>query len=239
MIRQEEELFKFINRGTVLNNVARNHNTKQAEQSISRFCLDNLQLKSVSFIEFFDASDNDIAIFDIEIERVAADSSTDKTNQQESESDPSENDEQEAEKSDEPEARDDIAGRCEPILAPVGGVAMNELNIGDVVMVRLPEDSVFFKLLSKNIKGFDGIVSAAITGLLQNELGTATISLALADGINGVMKLSGKVRVKMASTSKEHDGRPGEGDLPVNFVFGVASAIVVIAALAVLYYILG
>jgi hypothetical protein len=125
------------------------------------------------------------------------------------------------------------------MLAPVGGVAMNELNIGDIVLVRLPEDSVFFKLLSKNVKNFDGIVSAGITGLLQNELGTATVSLSLAEGINGVMKLSGKVRVKMASTSssnKEEGGWSGGGELPVNFVFGIAGAIVVIAALAALYY---
>ncbi|MCL2684400.1 MAG: hypothetical protein FWE55_04070 [Synergistaceae bacterium] len=232
----EEELLKFLRRGTVLNNVAKNHNTKQAEQSISRFCLEDLQLKAVSFVDYSEASDTDIAIFDIETER-AVSSHDDEADRQEPQPDSLENEEQEEEKPDEAKEWEEIAVRCDPILAPVGGVAMNELNIGDVVMVRLPEDSVFFKLLMRNVKGFDGIVNAGITGILQNEMGTATISLSLAEGITGVTKMSGKVRIKTAQTRKGQRKRTSAGDLPVNYVFSAAFVIIVIAALAVLYYI--
>ena len=239
MIRHEDELYKFLQSGNTLNNVAKNRNTKQAEQSISRHCLDELKLKTVSFIEYSDAMENDMAVFEYELEH-PADKSNDETGQQEPHTDSSETDEKKAEKSDEPKAKEDIVIRCEPILAPVGGVPMNELRIGDVVMVQLPEDSVFFKLLSRNIEGFDGVVSAGITGILQNELGTATISLSLAEGVTGVIKLSGKVRIKMmTSPTKEHNKKTGKGigEIPPNFIFGIAVAVIMIAALAVLYYI--
>jgi len=237
MIHNEEELYKFLQSGNTLNNVAKNRNTKQAEQSISRQCLDRLKLKTVSFIEYSEATENDITIFEGETERAATEPAKDEESPQEPQTDSSETEGQDAEKSDEPKAKEDIVIRCEPLLAPVGGVPMNELNIGEVVMVQLPEDSIFFKLLSRNIDGFDGIVSASITGILQNELGTATVSLSLAEGVAGVIKLSGKVRIKKASTSKDEKKKTGIGEISTNFVFGIAAAIVVIAALVVLYYI--
>ena len=234
MIHQEEEFFKFLRQGTVLNNVAKNHNTKQAEQSISRYCLDSLQLKAVSFIEFSEALEGDMEVFALE------EGHTDDSPEVEAETPPdsSDSEDQEEEKPTEPKAKEDVAVRCEPILAPVGGVAMNELSIGDTVMVSLPADSVFYKLLSRNVRGFDGVISANVTGLLQNELGTATVSLSLAEGINGVMKLSGKVRIKKVTPNKEKDVSTG-GELWINFVFGIAGAIIVFAALAVLYYLFG
>ena len=238
MVRQEEELFKFLAQGNTINNVAKNRNTKQAEQSISRYCLGNLKLKAVSLIEYIEAAESDMAKFDQETES-AEDQSKDESNRHEPQADSPESEEHEEEKPDEPKAKDEIVVRCEPVLAPVGGVAMNELNIGDMIMVQLPGDSVFFKLLSRNINGFDGVVSAGVTGILQNELGTATVSVSLSEGITGVIKLSGKVRVKTAQTSKEQGKKAGVSEISTNIVLGVAAAIVIIAALAVLYYIFG
>jgi hypothetical protein len=236
----EEELFKYLQRSTVLNSVAKNRNTKQAEQAISRYCLDSLQLKTVSFIEHVDASENDIAFFEREGGPPTA-SSTGGMPPDEQEIPAEHGDENVVvEKLAETRNKDDIVVRCEPILDPVKGVAMNELNIGEIVMTKLPEDSVFFKLLSRNISGFDGVVTAAITGILLNELGTATISLALSDGITGVMKLSGKVKVKAASVQDNNNETPGKSlrEMPVELVFGIAGILVFIALTAMLFYIL-
>ena len=233
--RYEEELYKFLNGGNVLSNVAKNHNTKQAEQAISRHCLDDLKLKAVSFVEYAGANEDEIEIF----ERARAKAPpVDEDNRREQD-DSSETEEPESEESGEPKAKEDIVIRCEPILAPVGGVAMNELNIGDVVMVQLPEDSIFFKLLSRNIEGFNGVVSAGITGMLQNELGTATVSLSLAEGVAGVLKLSGKVRIKTASTPSDdkRNKKTEKSEIPPNLIIGAAAVIIVIAALAALWYI--
>ncbi|MDR3279175.1 MAG: hypothetical protein LBT23_01570 [Synergistaceae bacterium] len=240
VVHHEEELFKYLQRGAVLNNVAKNRNTKQAEQAISRFCLENLQLKAVSLIEYFDASDSDIILFEND-GGAASGSSTGGKQPEREEPDTAAPEvvvDDDITSEEEETHRDEIVIRCEPILDPVRGVAMNELNVGEKVMVKLPEDSVFFKLLSRNIKGFDGIVTAIITGILLNELGTATISVTLSDGISGVMKLSGKVRIKVAppdDTGKS--ARRKHIDIPVGVVFGASIAIILFAAIAALYYI--
>jgi hypothetical protein len=240
IIHHEEELFKYLSRGTVLNTVVKNRNTKQAEQAISRYCLEELHLKSVSFIEYFDASESDITLFAKEggpasgvstggRDFVSPEKPKEAVAVVESVPDSVE----------EPKAKDEIIVRCEPVLDPVNGVAMNELSVGERVHVKLPENSVFFKLLSKNIPTFDGVINGAITGVLQNELGTATISLNLSDGISGVMKLSGKVRIKVAqNTDNEGASRNKARDLSSALVFGAAGIIIVFSAIALLYYIL-
>jgi hypothetical protein len=239
-IHHEEELFKYLERSPVLNTLAKNRNTKQAEQAISRYCLDGLQLKAVSLIEYFDAAESDVAFF--EKEGGQASGSSTGGEQKKPEDMPFESDPDDAgdEKPEETKNKEDVVVRCEPILDPVNGVAMNELNIGETVMAKLPGDSVFFKLLSRNIPSFDGVVTAAITGILMNELGTATISLALSDGITGIMKMSGKVRIKIAppSDAGNEPKRKKQGELPESLVFGAAGAIVLIAAALVLYYVL-
>jgi hypothetical protein len=236
----EEELFKYLERSPVLCTVAKNRNTKQAEQAISRYCLDGLQLKAVSLIEYFDASESDVAFFERE-GGPASGSSTGGEQKKPSEPSPEAASDGDAEgKPEEAKNKEDVVVRCEPILDPVNGVAMNELNIGEMVMTRLPGDSVFFKLLSRNIPSFDGVVTAAITGILMNELGTATISMALSDGITGVMRLSGKVKVKVAPQSDDGNEprRKKASELPEGLVFGAAGAIVLIAAALALHYIL-
>jgi hypothetical protein len=241
IIHHETELLKYLQRGTVLNNVAKNRNTKQAEQSISRYCLESLQLKAVSFVEYFEAGEADVIFFEREGGGTAG-GAADGASANADDSPAPDGDAPNAENAAaETKGKDDIVVRCEPILAPVGGVAMNDLNVGEMVMAKLPEDSVFFKLLSRNIRNFDGVVSASVTGILMNELGTATISLALSDGITGVMKLSGKVRVKTAAPSKE--SKPASGgfkfsEIPAGFVFGGAGALLLISAAAILFYIL-
>ncbi|MDR1579229.1 MAG: hypothetical protein LBS35_02630 [Synergistaceae bacterium] len=241
IFHHEEALFKYLQRGVVLTAIAKNYNTKQAEQAVSRYCLDNLHLKAVSLMECFDAAEEDIALFDTE-GGLAGPSST--GGRREEEPEPEEEipeSAQEAEQSEETHSREEIVIRCEPVLDPVKGIAASELDIGESVLAKLPQDSVFFKLLSRNIANFDGIITATVTGILMNELGTSNISLSLSDGVTGLMKMSGKVKIK--SAVKKNDQKKNTARMPVElppgFAFGMAGVILFIFAMAALYYILG
>jgi hypothetical protein len=242
LLRDEDELFKYLAHGSVLNNIAKNYNSKQSEQAISRFCMDKLQLKAVSLIEFFDASGEALSLFERGKGSAAASPAAAPPAAEEKSPEPAKTDEREVppNETNEPKNKEDLIIRCEPILDPVAGVAMNEINIGEVVMAQLPADSVFFKLLSRNIPSFDGVVSASVTGILINELGTATISLALSDGITGVMKLSGKVKIKVAAAAhkQQDEEHGGPIEIPVELVFVLAATILFFCGIAVVYYIL-
>ena len=237
LLHDEDELGKYLEMSSVLNGIAKNHNTKQAEQSISRHCVDQLQLKAVSFIDFTEASDSDFQY----IESVWNENAGKDEGEPGQADAPSEEELQE--KATEKNAAD-IFVRCDPILDPVNGRAMADLRIGDQVYGHLPEDSVFYKLLMRNYGSFDGTITAKVTGILINELGTATVSLELSDGVAGVMKLSGKVKIRVVQAT----GQRGEGetsrrrrfrftDLSTEVVFAVAGSIILVSALAMVYYV--
>jgi hypothetical protein len=239
----EYEVYKYLERSMVLNGVAKNHNTKQAEQAISRYCLESLYLKTVSFIDYTEATEGDLELFE-QAEVSSAQSDTQPEEDAPVDGTPEEPAAQAPDGTGTDSGKkEEIFLRCDPILDPVNGVAMNELTTGDYVFGRLPEDSVFFKLLAKNIRGFDGVVTAQVTGILVNELGTATISLNLSDGVSGVMKLSGKVRIKTAQKEKKKDGmaailaRFKFSELPPEVVLGAAGLIVAASLIALLFYI--
>jgi hypothetical protein len=241
IFHHEETLFKYLQRGAVLTAVAKNHNTKQAEQAISRYCLDNLHLKAVSLMECFDAAEDDIALFEHEGGPSGPSSTGGK---QEEKPEPEEEiaeSAQDAEQNEETQSREEIVIRCDPLLDPVNGIAANELAIGESVLAKLPQDSIFFKLLSRNIANFDGIITATVTGILMNELGTSTISLALSDGVTGLMKMSGKIKIKIALKQDEPKKNTARMpvELPAGFAFGMAGVIIFIFAMAAVYYILG
>lgn len=245
LLHHEEGLCKFLETSFILTHVAKNLNTKPAEQAISRFCLDELKLKAVCFVSFTNAGEDDLTFFQKEEPAIAqtsknADSGLPAPEKPEKT--------EEAPRSDgrEPESKN-LFVRCEPVLDPVGGVAMNELAEGYNVYCRLSADSVIYKLLSKNNPSFDGLITAKVTGILMNDIGTATVSLALSDGVAGVMKLSGKVRVMVerekegnaSKKSRESVFRIGMSPLviPPEFIFTAAGIVVVIAAIFMLYYI--
>jgi hypothetical protein len=246
LMHHEEGLLKFLRTSLLLSNVAKNLNAKPAEQAISRFCLEHLKLKSVCFVKFFAATEEDIAQFEKD--------KPEQTNEADIKSEPPFPEDpyihdQDVENRPENGGKNsrELFIRCDPVLDPIRGVAMNELAVGDNVYGRLPSDSVIYKLLAKNNSKFDGTVTAKVSGILLNDLGTATVSLTLSDGIAGVMKLSGKVKVKIANEAKG-DGKSAAGgkkltfDLSAlifqpEFIFAAAGILVVLAALFILYYI--
>lgn len=239
----EETLYDFLNANSVLNTLVKNHNIKAAEQAISRFCLDDLGLRAVSFVEFTDASSRDLTFF---ASRAPKEAPPEPSGDAETAGSGSEVNGPEI-ASAKPGGVDEVFVRCEPLLDPVVGVAMNELKIGDSVFAKLPADSVFYKLLARNKGAFDGVVTSTVTGILVNELGTATISVKLSENVSGVMKLSGKVRIRVAGIG---DGDGGSGgsrrSAPFSFyriapetVMGLGVVVLLAVALIAAIYIIG
>jgi hypothetical protein len=93
----------------------------------------------------------------------------------------------------------DVAVSCDPVLDPVTGVPVSELSVGDTICCKLREDSVFFGLMLKASPDFNGTVSGDVTSVHVNEIGSAVVSLKLSDGVAGVLKLTGTVRIKTLS----------------------------------------
>jgi hypothetical protein len=213
----------------VLNGIAKNYNAKSAEQAISRFCLDQLQLKAVSFLDFIDAASGDIEY----IESLNADESEPEHGAKPA----SGQDGTDGGATEEGGGKttNEIFVKCDPVLDPINGVAMNELRAGDAIYAKLPSDSVFFKLLARTHSAFDGIINAEVTGILLNELGTATISLKLSDDVFGVMKLSGKVKIKVVNLLDDSDAHVQ--NLPAELVVGLSCFLLLISALLAVYYI--
>ncbi|MDR1482998.1 MAG: hypothetical protein LBI74_10260 [Synergistaceae bacterium] len=232
----EHEMGKYLENGMILNNIAKNRNAKYTEQSISRYCLENLQFKAVCFIDFVDAGEDDLKPF---IKK-----SDEKKRQPVKKERELPNIEAEREKEPPPKAPkkesavSDVFIKCDPVLDPVNGVAVNELREGNNILGRLPADSIFYKVLAKNMPSFDGAVIAKVTGVLTaNDLGTTTVSLELSDGVSGIMKLSGKVKVKLAEMGKPlSDYEIGTWNLPPELIFIGAGFLLFIAAMLLIYY---
>jgi hypothetical protein len=234
LIHHEEELKKYFETSLVITGVAKNLNTKPAEQAVSRFCLDYLKLKAVCFVNYVNASQEDLKLF--EREEPVSDTGSADFDAPAGDSVSAAVEERKTEK--------ELFVQCDPVLDPIGGVAMNELSPGDYIRGKLSSNSVIYKLLAKNNRSFDGTITAKVSGILVNELGTATVSLDLSDGVSGVMKISGKVRVKMALNPDLANGtargkrRSAPVNLPPEVAFIGAGAIVVVSALFLLYYVL-
>ena len=226
---------RYLENSVILNNIAKNRNAKQAEQSISRYCLESLQFKAVCFIEFYDANESDLKAFKKDAEKKKPPA---KTGQAFSKAAAEEKTSEEPKPAPSKEnAASDVFVRCDPVLDPVNGVAVSDLKPGDLIMGRLPVYSVFYKLIERNSQSFDGAVIAKISGVLGNDLGTSTISLELSDGVSGAMKLSSKVKVKLAEIKKP-DETYGSKSIPAAIIFAGAGILLFIAVMLLLNYVL-
>lgn len=187
----EKGLKDFIDLGRHLQNIAKNRNTKPVEQAISRYCGENLNLKAVTFLNSNEISGDKLAFI------------LDKKDPEKGEEKPKtggkkeESDKEEEPSSDENKERQGVFIRCNPVLDPVHGIAMMDLHPGDVVFASLPADSVFYKLFLNQFPNFDGIINAEVTGIVHNDTGSATVSMDIAEDISGLMKLTGRARVKI------------------------------------------
>ncbi|GHV57626.1 hypothetical protein FACS1894216_22180 [Synergistales bacterium] len=236
----ERELERFLRDGAELNLIARNLNTKPAEQAVSRYCSDALKLKAVCFINFVAAASEDLEAFNMpggESSKPEAEKKGSELLETNAAGDGAEMDYDGL-----PEESKDIFIKCDPILDPVFGVAMNELRTDDLVYAQLRPDSVFYKLISGTNPSFDGTITATVTNMLVNEYGTSIISLTLAEGVVGVMKLSGKVKIRAAAplkpSGKRTKGKFAQTNIPPELVLGGAALLLIASAGLLIYYLL-
>lgn len=234
-ITTEVRLSEFFVRDAVLNTMVKNRNAKPAEQAVSRYCLDSLGIRAVTFIEYNEATSSDIAFINSQ-----------KKSHQPSDAAPTDAKpaDQDQAPQEEEKKSDEVYVRCQPILDPLSGIAMNELHAGNIVYTKLLPDSVFYKLLARSTRSFDGVITAEVTGVLINELGTATISMKLADNVSGVMKLSGKVKVKTPQTglaeqsSRRRDSAIRLSNLSPEAIVAFSVLLLVIAAAMIVFYLM-
>ncbi|EHM10560.1 hypothetical protein TheveDRAFT_1442 [Thermanaerovibrio velox DSM 12556] len=97
---------------------------------------------------------------------------------------------------------------CQPVLDPVGGIPLQGLKEGDEVLAALPEDSFFYDLFKSKLPGFDGVVSAKVISVKKTETGSTQVDLHLSDGLVGILRLSGNVRIKKAFQEVVEDVPP-------------------------------
>ncbi|MDR1966384.1 MAG: hypothetical protein LBQ36_06710 [Synergistaceae bacterium] len=93
----------------------------------------------------------------------------------------------------------DVVVACDPVLDPLAGEAISDLSPGDVICCRMNENSVFRSLMNKVSQDFDGVVSGEVCAVQSNDVGTAVVALKLSDGVRGVLKAAGAVRVRVVS----------------------------------------
>ncbi|MDR1579230.1 MAG: hypothetical protein LBS35_02635 [Synergistaceae bacterium] len=172
---------------------------KPLEHKITYFCTSSMSLNAISFLELITMNQDELYLVMPSLKP---------------EEKPGIGEEQsgQGEQAADGETRDaapaDVVIACEPVLDPVTGVPARNLSVGDTVCCKLREDSAFLDLIGKMSPDFNGIVSGDVTAIQVNELGSAVVSLKLSDGVSGVLKLAGTVRIK-ALPRKELFGMAG------------------------------
>ena len=228
LARYEKGLHDFIDIHRLFQSTKGHLDPKQIERKISYFCADMLDVNAITFLELSEVEPENLkALFP----------SLRETEEQpdvpEPEAKGGEADEESGESA--VDAADgEIFVACEPILDPVSGVALNDLQIGDVVACRLPEDSSFYKFFANGFPNFDGNLRGIITGIQLNEHGIATVALKLADGVSGALRLSGKVRIKLLAKGEEARRAGAQPSLEVILAF--SSIVVFLGIMGVLLY---
>jgi hypothetical protein len=67
----------------------------------------------------------------------------------------------------------------------------------------------FINYFSINFRNLTERLNAEITGIVHNDTGSATVSMDIAEDISGLMKLTGRVRIKVLRRWNENkDGDP-------------------------------
>ncbi|MDR1137809.1 MAG: hypothetical protein LBK91_05760 [Synergistaceae bacterium] len=198
MARYEEQLSVFIASSDLFRNKKNLNDVKALEHKITYFCASSLSLNAISFLEIETMSMEELRLSIPSLEKSNPAGGYAASDEPLTAADGA--------KSDGKTPPSEAAAICEPILDPVSGLAAGDLSVGDVIFCRLPEDSVFYRMMRNAAPGFDGVVSGDISAIHGNALGSVTVVLRLSEGIFGTLKLTGAVRVKTAS--------PKTGDSP-------------------------
>lgn len=240
-----ERLKQYIEDRRYLSTLVKNRNVKPTERAINRFCNDTLQLRSVTFLQLREISEQEVKFIvnknspQLHLAELPDPvvPSTEVTVEPSAQEDSSEKQIVEEEKE-----QKDIFIRCEAVLDPLYGVPVSELVPGDVLSVALLPQSSFYKLMASQMPNFKGIVQANVTGVLENETGSFTVSLDVAEGILGMMKMNSRVRVRVLqrwidsepTLTKKKKSPQNQGD----FMFILAGFGVLILLMLLVFYVI-
>ena len=97
---------------------------------------------------------------------------------------------------------------CQPLVDPLRGKAATAVLPGDVILVKIPEDSIFFSMLTKIRKGFfDGVVEAVVTRVDRHSAETVVMETALAENVKGRVPAPNALRVKLSPSTLPEGGK--------------------------------
>jgi hypothetical protein len=225
LLHYEKELVEYIRINRIFLNERSLLDPKSLERKISYFCAESIRINVITFLEVTSMGEDDIRSFFPSMPEPSENESVE-------DADPQEN---EHEGDGEENSPDDVYISCNPALDPVSGLAAGEIEAGDSIYCMLPEGSAFYKLLKKNTPGFDGTVVGDVISVDVNEFGSAIITMTLADGVTGVLKLSGAVRVKL----KAKGLRKGRRKIArMDIVLAVAGIVLFLCAMGVILHFL-
>ncbi|MCX7828215.1 MAG: hypothetical protein N2315_03290 [Thermanaerothrix sp.] len=215
------QLKMFIQDGQVFQRALLQGSVKSFEHELVRFSMDRLGLKAVAVARMDEISAEEASE---ELEAVEAKNRRDE--------------EAPAAGEEEPKLRPDVPHlvvlTCQPVLDPVGGIPLQGLKEGDEVLAALPEDSFFYDLFKSKLPEFDGVVSAKVISVKKTETGSTQVDLHLSDGLVGILRLSGNVRIKKAVKDVKEDVPPPPKALSPLVIAGAGAVLAVLAGLA--YY---
>ena len=242
-----ERLKQYIEDRRYLPTLAKNRNVKPTERAINRFCNDTLQLRSVTFLQLREISQQEVKFIvsknapQLHLAELP-DPVVVPSPEAVAEEPAVQEEAPETQANEEVKEQKDIFIRCEAVLDPVYGVPISELVPGDVVSVALLPQSSFYKLMASQMPNFKGVVQANVTGVLENETGSFTVSLGVAEGILGMMKMNSRVRVRVLqrwnesepTLTKKNRSPQNQGD----FVFILAGFGVLILLMLLVFYVI-
>ena len=212
----------FLRDQNLLPQTVKHGNLKTLEQALCRFLGDRLALKAVGMVKSEEPAEEDLSVL---LEEVRARKEAQRR-------DPAEEAGDGSAPAAAPASREPhlVVLACQPLMDPVNGVPLSGLTVGDEVLASLPQDSFFFELFRNRVPGFDGVVTARVTGIKALETGSAQVDLYLSEGILGSLKLSGNVRVRVPHREAPEGPKSAPGPGPLVFL-GVLGVLVLGAAL--------
>jgi hypothetical protein len=230
MAKYENGLKDFVKASKLFQGAKNLEDPKTLEHKITYFCTSVMSLNAISFLELTTMSSDELYLAIPSLKHKDMPGNSEEKDHAE---------ERAANGETRDSASSDVAIACDPVLDPVAGVSAGELSVGDTICCKLREDSVFFNLIGKISPDFSGVVSGDIIEIHVNELGSAVVSLKLSDGVAGVLKLAGTVRIKTLSRRESSKTAGIKFPLRIDVMLAVSGMAFFLFVMWILLHILG
>ena len=209
---------------------------KALERKLAQFCDEILRIKSIVFIDIIHTSKEGLLSL---IPSLKTNSYFDEGHLESA--DEADGDARESgQSSEKPAGTEEIINKevfmtLDPVLDPVIGIAASDISVGDNILCRLPDDSLYYSFFDGCIPDFTGTVKGEVSGVNITEYGSVIIAVNLAEGLSGVVKAPKWVRVRTADRSLTF-GKDGKKGLTFEIFAAGIGMIVFLLALSLLVY---